>query len=85
MECTDEGQIIQSLTDKEIINSVLNQQDLNSDTESEEEIKITHEESLAVGYKYFEFHQKQNYVSEQEVTIVQRLKIIVIINQTISA
>ena len=39
--------------------SVLNQQDINSDNESDEEIiKTTHEEGLSVGYKYFEFLKK---------------------------
>ena len=42
--------------------SVLNQQDINSDNESDEEvIKTTHEEDLSVGYKYFEFLKKQLY------------------------
>ena len=54
--------------------SALNQQDLNSDNESDEEvIKTTHEEDLSVGYKYFEFLKKQNYTSEQEVITVQSM------------
>ena len=68
LECTDEAPVTQSLIDQEIISSVFNWRDLHSDIESdEEEIKITHEEGLAVGYKYIEFLQKHNYIFEQEV------------------
>ena len=46
------GSSSKSISDWPIINSVLNYQDLNSDTEfDKEEIKIIHEEDLAVGYK----------------------------------
>ena len=73
--CTNEAPVTESLTDQEIISIVFNQQDLHSDTEfDEEEIEITHEEALAVGFKYLEFLHKANYISKQEIMTVQRLK-----------
>lgn len=75
LECTDEAPVTQSLTDEEIIASVLNPTDANSYTESdEEEIKTTHGEGLALGYKYLEFFQKQDYVSQQEIMTIERLQ-----------
>ena len=61
------------MTDQGIIH--LANKNLNSNTEcDEEEIIFTPEEGSAVGYKYFEFFQKYNYISEQKVITVQRQK-----------
>ena len=64
------------MTDEEIVASVLNPTDVNSgsDTESDEEVKISHEEGLSIEYKYLEFLWKQHYISEQETMTIERLQ-----------
>jgi hypothetical protein len=74
--CEDEPAEIETVTDQEIIDSVVKQTDFDSeDTESDDEgVKITYEEGLRLGYKYLEFLQKQNCISEQEIMTVNRIQ-----------
>lgn len=76
LECEDEAPTIESITDAEIISSVLDTNDSDSeDSESDtDENKINYEQGLELGYKYVTFLQQQSYITEQEIMTINRIQ-----------
>lgn len=72
----DEPQIVNHMTDNEIITSVLRPEDQNSDTESdgENEDKISVSDGISLGEKYLKFLEMQDSITEQEVLTVYRIQ-----------
>lgn len=48
--------------------------EVSSDSEDEEQKEVTFKQGLAVGYEYLDFIQKQNFVTQQEISTVRRLQ-----------
>lgn len=78
MDSQDEILESQKVTDAEIISSVLNSEETDSDTESDiEEEKIVFDEVLSLGDKYLSYLEKptlRNFVTDQEILTVRRLQ-----------
>lgn len=62
METEDQSQIINQLTDSEIISSILNTEANNSETESDEEEiqKVSIAEDISIGKSYSKFLETQD-------------------------
>lgn len=76
LECLDEAPTIESMTDAEIISSVLDANDSESeDSDCDiDENKINYEQGLELGYKYVTFLQQQSFITEQEIMTINRIQ-----------
>lgn len=76
LKTDDQSQIVNQMSDSEIISSVLNTEESNSETESDvEEIpKVFIAKAISVGDSYLKFLETQDCVTEQEIFIFHRIQ-----------